>query len=126
MLIWQIEAALERAWLFLTLHQAGWEGEAPAEPQAHGDDHESGSAGASPSHDPESSSSWLGQAQQKLGEAKDLIKQTEKPYEPHVHDWDEWGPPEYLGVFKAGEIVGYHCRNGEIERLQELLTEGGS
>jgi len=32
MLIFQIEAALERARLFLTLHQAGWEGEAPAEP----------------------------------------------------------------------------------------------
>ena len=29
--------------------------------------------------------------------------------------------PEYLGVFKKGEIVGYHCRNDEIERLQKEI-----
>ena len=55
-----------------------------------------------------------------------LVKQTEKPYEPHVPDWDDWDPPEYVGGFKKGEIVGYHCRNDEIERLQkEIDSQGG-
>jgi hypothetical protein len=41
-----------------------------------------------------------------------------------VPDWDEWEPPAYVGVYKKGEIVGYHCRNHEIERLErELHTE---
>ena len=61
------------------------------------------------------------QAREKLEEARRLVKQTEKPNEPHVPDWDEWDPPEYVGVFKKGEIVGYHCRNDEIERLQKLI-----
>ena len=112
MLIWQIEAALERTRLFLTLHHAGWEGEAPAEPQ-HGDG-TSGSAGASPPR-------WLDLAREKLDEARQLVEQTEKPYVPHVPDWDEWEPPEYVGVFKAGDIVGYHCRNDEIDRLQNEI-----
>jgi hypothetical protein len=29
----------------------------------------------------------------------------------------------YLRRSKTGEIVGYHCRNGEIERLEKLLDE---
>ena len=57
----------------------------------------------------------------KLEEAEDLVKQTEKPYEPHVPDWEEWEPPKYVGVFKKGDIVGYHCRNDEIERLQKQI-----
>ena len=56
-----------------------------------------------------------------VGPAKRLVKQTEKNCEPHVPDWDEWDPPEYVGVFKKGEIVGYHCRNDEIERLQKEI-----
>ena len=36
-------------------------------------------------------------------------------------DWDEWEPPTYVGAIKEGEIVGYHCRNGEIERLQKEI-----
>lgn len=63
------------------------------------------------------------QAQRKLDEARNLVEQTERP---HVPDWDEWEPPEYVGAFKAGEIVGYHCRYGEIERIQKLLDEGRS
>ena len=39
-------------------------------------------------------------AQQKLDEARELIRQTKKPYEPYVPDWDEWKPPEYVGFFK--------------------------
>ena len=60
-------------------------------------------------------------AREKLEEARRLIKKTEKPYEPHVPDWDEWQAPEYVGVFKEGEIVGYHCRNDEMERLQKQI-----
>jgi len=47
-----------------------------------------------------------GRAREKLVEAKDLVRQTEKPYEPHVPDRDEWEPPMYAGVVKKGEIVG--------------------
>ena len=61
------------------------------------------------------------QAREKLEEARRLLRQTEKPYEPHMPDWDDWDPPEYIGVFKKGEIVGYHCRNDEIERLQKQI-----
>ncbi|MFT5322329.1 MAG: hypothetical protein ACI8P0_000164 [Planctomycetaceae bacterium] len=105
MLIWKIEAALERARLFLML--------ARIEEGSH-------------SYSQIDADNYREQAQQKLDEAKTLIKQTEKPYVPHVPDWDEWEPPEYVGVFKEGDIVGYHCRNGEIERLQKLLDDAGS
>ena len=50
------------------------------------------------------------------------MKQTEREYEPHVPDWDEWQPPEYVGVFKKGQIVGFHCRNDEIARLQAVIV----
>ena len=50
------------------------------------------------------------------------MEQTEKPYEPHVSDWKDWEPPEYVGVFKEGDIVGYHCRNDEIECLQTEIN----
>jgi hypothetical protein len=114
MFIWQIEAALERTRLCLAMSQVGWEGEAPAEPDS-GDALGSGSAGASPS------GHWLEQAQQKLDEARKLISRTEQPYKPHVPDWQDWKPPAYVGVFKQGEIVGYHCRNDEIAALQAAI-----
>jgi hypothetical protein len=107
MLIWQIEAALERTRLYLVLHQIGWEGEAPAEPAPVAADC--------------GSRRWIEHAQEKLDEARDMIRQTEKPYEPHVPDWEEWDPPEYIGVFKKGETVGYHCRNAESEALQSAI-----
>ncbi len=88
MLIFQIEAALERCRLALTR------------------DH----------HD---------EARRTLDEAQALVKKTEKPYEPHVPDWDEWEPPEYVGVFRKGEIVGYHRRNDEIAALGEALERLG-
>ncbi len=84
MLIWQIEAALERCRLALTR-----------------DDHD--------------------EARRTLDEAQALVKKTEKRYEPHVPDWDAWEPPEYVGVFREGEIVGYHRRNDEIAALDEAL-----
>ncbi|MCH8047941.1 MAG: hypothetical protein IID44_29960, partial [Planctomycetes bacterium] len=84
MLVWQIEAALERTRLALAL----------------GDRDEAG---------------------RKLDETKALVKQTEKPYEPHVPDWEDWQPPAYVGVFKEGEIVGYHRRNDEIAALQAAI-----
>ena len=87
MLIWQIEAALERCRLLLAL----------------GD--RDGARG-------------------KLDEAQALVKRTEKPYEPHVPNWDEWEPPEYFRVFKEGETVGYHRRNPEIAALEEALESG--
>ena len=61
------------------------------------------------------------QAHTKLDEAQALVKQTERPYEPHIPTWDEWDPPEYVGIFKPGEIVGYHRRNGEIAELEETI-----
>ncbi len=64
---------------------------------------------------------WEGEARERLDEAERLVRQTEKPYEPHVPEWSDWQPPEYVGVFKKGEIVGYHCRNDEIERLQKQI-----
>ncbi len=74
---------------------------------------------------------WLGLAQgdrsaarESLERTKGLIKTTEKPYEPHVPDWEEWEPPSYVGVFKEGEIVGYHRRNPEIELLDSVLGSG--
>ena len=121
MLIWQIEAALERSQLYLTLHEIGCEGEVSAEPPS-GDSSQAGSlchvtngsAAASPSR-------WLELAREKLAETKELIRKTEKPYEPHVPDWEEWEPPEYVGVFKPGQIVGYHCRDEEIRWLEKAL-----
>lgn len=93
MLIYQIEAALERTRLYLAQDS-------------------------------------IELAREKLNEAKQLVKQTEKPYEPYVPmddiwpDGEKWDPPEYVGVFKKGDIVGYHRRNGEIERLERALAEG--
>ena len=84
MLIFQIQAALERARLALVLG-----------------DRE--------------------QAKEKLDKACELIRQTEKPYVPHKPDWEDWEPPEYIGVFKEGDIVGYHCRNGEIDALRKAI-----
>lgn len=50
-----------------------------------------------------------------------LMRQTEHEYEPHVPDWVEWQSPEYVGTLKNGQILGYHCRNGEIARLKRAL-----
>ena len=119
MLIFQIEAALERSRLFLTLAQIEEENRRFTRMDA--DEARSDlrlSASISGSSSTESTTKFREQAQQKLDEARELVRQTEKPYEPYVPDWDEWDPPEYVGVFKKGDIVGYHCRNDEIERLQ--------
>ncbi len=89
MLIWQIEAALERTRLALVLNDSE-------------------------------------EARRKLDETRALIKKTESRYEPHVPDWDDWEPPEYVGVFQAGDVVGYHRRNGEIERLQQAIDQRAS
>jgi hypothetical protein len=62
------------------------------------------------------------QAREKLAEAKALVKRTEAPYEPHVPDWAEWQPPEYIGVIQPGEVVGYYRRNGEIGELERRLS----
>jgi tetratricopeptide (TPR) repeat protein len=62
------------------------------------------------------------QAREKLAEAKALVKRTEAPYEPHVPDWAEWQPPEYIGVIQPGEVVGYYRRNGEIGELERRLV----
>ncbi|MEM9485759.1 MAG: AAA family ATPase [Cyanobacteria bacterium P01_F01_bin.116] len=61
------------------------------------------------------------QARTKLDEVKVLVKKTKRPYVPHVPTWDEWEPPEYIGVFKEGEMVGYHRRNGEIAELEKQI-----
>ncbi|MEM9089917.1 MAG: hypothetical protein AAGC93_14360 [Cyanobacteria bacterium P01_F01_bin.53] len=61
------------------------------------------------------------QARIKLDEAKALVKRTERPYVPHVPQWDGWEPPEYIGLFEEGEMVGYYRRNGEIAALEERI-----
>ena len=104
MLIFQIEAALERTRLYLA--------RMPLD-NARDKQEEGGRV----------NEDMRDRAREKLEEARRLVKQTEKPYEPHVPDWDEWDPPEYVGVFKEGEIVGYHCRNEEIERLQREIDD---
>ena len=66
-------------------------------------------------------------ARENLEKTKALVKKTEKPYEPYVpmtEIWDEgesWEPPEYVGVFQKGDIVGYHCRNAEIAELEKAI-----
>ena len=69
-----------------------------------------------------SPSRWLKLARKKLDETRNLVKETEQEYEPHVPDWEDWEPPEYVGAVRKGDIVGYHCRNEEIERLDQLIT----
>ena len=64
-----------------------------------------------------------GQALEQLNTARELIRQTEKKYEPHVPDWEEWNPPDYVGVFKKGETVGYHRRDREIEAIGEAIKQ---
>ena len=109
MLIFQIEAALERTRLFLALASAN-SASLPFKEE------EVGNAEA-----PRTQSEYLETAREKLDEARKLICQTEKPYEPHVPDWDDWEPPEYIGVFKKGDMVGYHRHNGEIEFLDQRI-----
>jgi len=84
MLVWQIEAALERSRLALAL----------------GD---------------------VLKAQDKLDEAQDLIRRTEKPYEPHVPKWSTWKRPKYVSVYRPGDIVGYHRRDEDINALQQAI-----
>jgi hypothetical protein len=110
MLRWQIEAALERTRLYLTLASVS------SVPPCFNQSEENENTEAR-----RTQRDWLQLGREKLDETKQLVEQTEKPYEPHVPDWDEWEPPEYVGVFKKGEIVGYHCRNDEIERLQKQI-----
>jgi tetratricopeptide (TPR) repeat protein len=112
MRIWQIEASLERCRLALAL--ASVTSVSPGSNQSRPD-------GAT-NEAQRTQSDWIEQARQKLDEARELIRQTEKPYEPHVPDWPDWQPPEYIGVFQKGDIVGYHCRNTEIERLQQAIN----
>ncbi|MEL7354346.1 MAG: TIR domain-containing protein [Cyanobacteria bacterium P01_A01_bin.116] len=61
------------------------------------------------------------QARIKLDEAKALVTRTERPYEPHVPQWDGWEPPESIGLFGAGEMVGYYRRNEEIAALEARI-----
>jgi hypothetical protein len=86
MLIWQIEAALERTRLAHALGDRDV-------------------------------------AMRYLEKVRESIKETERAYEPHVPDWDEWKPPAYVNVIQSGQIVGYHCRNAEIERLERELHQ---
>lgn len=45
--------------------------------------------------------------------AQRLVKQTEKPFDPHVPDQEDWAPPEYLGVLNERDIVGHHSATVE-------------
>ena len=94
MLIWRIEAALERCRLALAVAQAG-------KPEL---------------GRMESPSFYFDRAQA-------LIRQTEGPYEPHRPDWLEWQPPDYVGVFQPGEIVHYARRDAALENLKAKISE---
>lgn len=108
--VFQIEAALERCRLYLAASSAASLCVNSADQKA---DTES----------QRTESDWIRLGREKLAEARRLIQTTEKLYEPHVPDWDAWECPDYVGVFKKGEVVGYHCRNDEIERLEQLLGD---
>jgi hypothetical protein len=113
MLIWQIEAALERTRLYLALASAD---SAPLRFKKDDQNTET----------QRTRREYLEMAREKLDEVKRLVEQTERPYEPHVPDWDDWEPPPYVGVFQPGQIVGYHRRNQEIEALQRVVDEGSA
>ena len=44
---------------------------------------------------------------------------------PHEEGDGPPPPPEYVGVYKKGDIVGYHRRNSEIAQLETALTAAG-
>ncbi|MDA1018224.1 MAG: hypothetical protein O3A00_27695 [Planctomycetota bacterium] len=106
MLIFQIGAALERTRLFLTLAQAGQRSHRFTQMDTD-----------QTRPDPCPSASICGGSLPDNGEKPWIEQAREKPYEPHVPGWDDWEPPAYTGVFQAGDIGGYHCRNDEIDRL---------
>ena len=62
------------------------------------------------------------QAMRKLSETRQLIRRTEKPYDPQIVSWQDWQPGDYINVFQPAEIVGYHRRNPEIESLKRKLS----
>ena len=107
MLVWPIEAALERARLFLALSAARAPRREPKQ-KSHAEAQSS-------------ERDYLTRTREKLAEAKRLIRQTERPYEPHRPDWPNWQPPPYVGVFKQGQIVGYHRCDPELAALEEML-----
>lgn len=94
MMRWQIEGALERCRLALTVAQAG-----KTEPGGL-----------------ESPSVYLDRAQA-------LIRQTERPYETHRPDWPEWQPPDCVGVFQPGAMVHYARRDAALENLNARIAE---
>ena len=61
-------------------------------------------------------------SREKLAEAKQLIKKTEKPYVPYVWTFEEKKPPSYVGIFKEGQILGYYRCNDSIAELEGLLA----
>ena len=118
MLIWQIEAALERARLYLTLASAN---SAPLRLNPGKEDQNAETQ--------RTQRDWLEMARQKLEETAALVKKTERTYEPHEpmdEIWkdtkESWDPPSYIGAIKPGTIVGYHCRNEEIDWLEQAIT----
>ena len=122
MLRWQIEAALERTRLYLMLASAN-----SASLRFESESDKDGNAESQ-----RTQSDWLEMARMKLAETQRLVKQTERPYEPYTpmdEIWEDhpegetWDPPGYVGVFKKGDIVGYHCRNEEIAWLEQTLAE---
>jgi len=61
------------------------------------------------------------QAKKQLSKTRELVKKTEKPWESRLYECPDGHCPEYASVFTKGEIVGYHCRNDEIEALQRQI-----
>ena len=110
MVVRKIDAALERARLYLTLASAG--------SQLSEIDHLHGHCDG-----PESAGDWLHLAAKKLNEAERLVDSTNRPYMAHHSDWNGWEPPDYIGVFREGTSVGYHCRDWEIARLNVAIED---
>ena len=123
MLIWRIEAAIERTRLYLMLAQSCPSVDSVSLCFEPTDDEEN-------TDERRTQSDWLELTQEKLDETIALVKKTESEYEPyeHMHEiWEgtdtKWEPPSYVGLIKKGEIVGYHCRNEEIIYLATLIRD---
>ena len=97
MIIWQIEAALERVRLCLALQ----------------------SFQNTEIHEAEG---WCDLARQGIVDAKQLIQKTVTQFTPHVRLWKSWQQPKYVGSFNSSYYVGYFCRNKEIQLFEQQLN----
>lgn len=60
-------------------------------------------------------------ARRRLETLKQLVKRTERVFEPHEPLRDDWEKPSFVGVFKKGDLVRYTRCDREIAWLEEEL-----